>query len=329
MDSLSQIVLGAATFALVKDKEIGKKALLYGAILGTIPDLDVLLNSFFDPIQQLAIHRAFSHSIFFSLVLSLLFAKWFSYKYKTSYLSWFWASFLALFTHPLLDICTTYGTRILYPLSKSFYSLDNVFVIDPLYTIWLLIGCMVLLFMKNSNPKRTLVIQWSLLLSTAYLVFGLCTNLYVRHHFKKELERQNIDYTQLKIVPTPFNTILWQGIVKTNEGFYFSDYSLLDSKNTLDFHYEKSNVSFLESKQKIKALEPFFNFTEGYALAREENGKMMIYGTKFGPISIKNEQAEFFFPLEFEKDGTYTLAQKQPDNYAELLEKLFIRIKGN
>ena len=65
MDSLSQIVLGAATFALVKDKEIGKRALLYGAILGTIPDLDVVLNSFFDPIQQLAIHRAFSHSIFF------------------------------------------------------------------------------------------------------------------------------------------------------------------------------------------------------------------------------------------------------------------------
>lgn len=329
MDSLSQIVLGAATFALVKDKEIGKKALLYGAILGTIPDLDVLLNSFFDPIQQLAIHRAFSHSIFFSLVLSLLFAKWFSYKYKTSYLSWFWASFLALFTHPLLDICTTYGTRILYPLSKSFYSLDNVFVIDPLYTIWLLIGCIVLLFMKNTNPKRRWVIQWSLLLSTAYLLFGLCTNLYVRYHFKKELERQNIHYTQLKIVPTPFNTILWQGIVKTNEGFYFSDYSLFDSKNTLDFHYEKNNVSFLESKQKIKALEPFFNFTEGYALAREENGKMMIYGTKFGPIAIKNGQAEFFFPLEFEKDGTYTLAQKQPDNYAELLKKLYIRMKGN
>ena len=65
MDSLSQIVLGAATFALVKDKEIGKKSLLYGAILGTIPDLDVLLNPFFDSVEQLAIHRAFSHSIFF------------------------------------------------------------------------------------------------------------------------------------------------------------------------------------------------------------------------------------------------------------------------
>lgn len=329
MDSLSQIVLGAATFALLKDKEIGKKALLYGAILGTIPDLDVVLSPFFNPIEQLSIHRAFSHSIFFSLLLSLLFAKWFSNKYKTSYMSWFWASFIALFTHPLLDICTTYGTRILYPLSKSFYSLDNVFVIDPLYTIWLLIGCVVLLFMKNNNPKRQAVIKWSLALSTAYLIFGLLVHFYVMNHFKEALNRQNITYQKIKVVPTPFNTILWQGIVKTKEGFYYLDYSLLDSQKTISFHYEKNDVTFLESKQKIKELEPFFNFTEGYALARKEDGKMMIYGTKFGPLTIKNGQAEFFFPLVFKADGSYELVQKQPDNFGKLLEKLFIRIKGN
>ena len=329
MDSLSQIVLGAATFAIIKDKEIGKKALLYGAILGTIPDLDIILNPFFNPIEQLAIHRAFSHSIFFSILLSLLFAKWFSHKHKTSFQSWFWASFLALFTHPLLDICTTYGTRILYPLSKSFYSLDNVFVIDPLYTIWLLIGCIALLLMKNTNPNRSKVIKWSLVLSTTYLIFGLLVHTYVKYHFKNELTRQHIAYEKIKVVPTPFNIILWQGIVKTKDGFYYGDYSLLDSKKSTSFHYEKNDTSFIESKKKIEALEPFFNFTEGYALAREENGKMYIYGTKFGPINIKNGQAQFFFPLVFNADGTYESVQKQPDNYSELLEKLFQRLKGN
>lgn len=329
MDSLSQIVLGAATFAIIKDKEIGKKALLYGAILGTIPDLDVVLSPFFNPIEQLAIHRAFSHSIFFSLLLSLLFAKWFSHKHKTSFKSWFLASFLALFTHPLLDLCTTYGTRILYPLSKSFYSLDNVFVIDPLYTIWLLIGCLVLLFMRNTNPNRQKVIKWSLALSTTYLIFGLLVHFYVMNHFKKELKIQNITYEKIKVVPTPFNTILWQVIVKTEDGLYYADYSLFDSKTTTNFHYEKNNIAFLESKKEIEALEPFFNFTEGYALAREENGKMYVYGTKFGPIAIKNGKAEFFFPLVFNADGTYESVQKSPDNYKELLDKLFVRLKGN
>lgn len=329
MDSLSQIVLGATTFALIKDKEIGKKSLLFGAILGTIPDLDVLINPFFNSIEQLSIHRAFSHSIFFSLLLSFLFAKWFSHKYKTSYLSWFLASFLALFTHPLLDICTTYGTRILYPLSKSFYSLDNVFVVDPLYTIWLLVGCIVLLFMNKDNVKRQAVIKWSLILSTSYLVLGFIIHNRVENYFTNELKKQNIAYKKIKVVPTPFNTILWQAIVKTKTGFYYADYSLFDSKTTTNFHYEKNDVSFIENKKKIEKLAPFFNFTEGFELAREENGKMHIYGTKFGPMNMENDKAEFFFPLIFNSDGTYTLSQKEPDDFSKLFSKLITRIKGN
>ncbi|WP_320815110.1 metal-dependent hydrolase [Flavobacterium sp.] len=329
MDSLSQIVLGAATFALVKDKEIGKKALLYGAILGTIPDLDILLNPFLNTIEQLAIHRAFSHSIFFSILLSLLCAKWFSYKHKTPYKGWFLASFLALFTHPLLDICTTYGTRIFYPINKSYFALDNVFVIDPLYTIWLLIGCITLLIMKNSNANRITVIKYSLVISTAYLLFGLFANLFVKNHFEEELKRQNIVYEKLKIVPTPFNTIFWQGIVKTKEGIYFSDYSLFDSKKILNFHYEKNDTAFITEKMKIAELDPFFNFTEGFELARKEGDKMMVYGTKFGPMSIENGKAIFIFPLTFNKDGSYELSQKRPDNFKELLHKIFIRVKGN
>jgi inner membrane protein len=329
MDSLSQIVLGAATFALIKDKEIGKKALLYGAILGTIPDLDILINPFFNNIEQLAIHRGFSHSIFFSFLLSLLFGKLFALKYKTSFKSWFWASFLALFTHPLLDICTTYGTRILYPLNKSFFALDNVFVIDPLYTIWLLVGCITLLIMKNSNTNRITVIKYSLVLSTSYLLFGLFANLYVKNHFKKELKRQNIAYEKLKIVPTPFNTIFWQGIIKTKEGIYFSDYSLFDSQETLNFHYEKNDVDFIAEKMKIAELDPFFNFTEGFALARKEDNKIMIYGTKFGPMSIENGKANFIFPLAFNEDGSYVLSQKRPDSFKKILQNIFIRVKGN
>jgi inner membrane protein len=329
MDSLSQIVLGAATFALVKDKEIGKKALLYGAILGTIPDLDVLINPFFNSIEQLAIHRAFSHSVFFSILLSFLSAKWFTYKYKTSYKSWFWASFLALFTHPLLDLCTTYGTRIFYPLSNSYFSFDNVFVIDPLYTIWLLLGCVVLLFMKKDNNKRQTVIKWSLTLSTGYLILGLILHFNATNHFKQELDRQKISYEKIKVVPTPFNTILWQAIVKSKEGIYYSDYSLFDSKTTSVFHYEKNDIAFIEDKKKIAELEPFFNFTEGYELARKENGKMVIYGTKFGPINIENNKAQFFFPLEFKEDGTYEVNKKEPDDYSKIFNQLFTRMKGN
>ena len=42
MDSLTQIVLGAAVGEATLGRKVGNKALLWGAIAGTIPDLDVV-----------------------------------------------------------------------------------------------------------------------------------------------------------------------------------------------------------------------------------------------------------------------------------------------
>ena len=65
MDSISQLTLGAAVGEVVLGRKVGNKAILWGAIGGTIPDLDVLSAAFMDTIDQLIIHRGFSHSIFF------------------------------------------------------------------------------------------------------------------------------------------------------------------------------------------------------------------------------------------------------------------------
>ena len=51
-------------------KKIGNKAIVYGAILGTIPDLDVVVGKFLDPLTATDIHRGFSHSTLFFLLFS-------------------------------------------------------------------------------------------------------------------------------------------------------------------------------------------------------------------------------------------------------------------
>ena len=63
MDSLTQITLGAALGEAVLGRQVGRKAMLYGAVCGTLPDLDVLLK-FGDPVMDFTFHRSFSHSIF-------------------------------------------------------------------------------------------------------------------------------------------------------------------------------------------------------------------------------------------------------------------------
>ena len=75
MDSITQIVLGAAVGEAVLGKKVGNKAMLWGAIAGTIPDLDVIVGKFFQPITALEMHRGFSHSIIFALLFSPVFIR--------------------------------------------------------------------------------------------------------------------------------------------------------------------------------------------------------------------------------------------------------------
>jgi len=74
MDSVTQIVLGAAVGEVVLGKKIGNRAMIWGAIGGTIPDLDIIVNLFADDMTALAAHRGLSHSFFFAFVGSILFA---------------------------------------------------------------------------------------------------------------------------------------------------------------------------------------------------------------------------------------------------------------
>mgnify|MGYP001275983770 CR=1 FL=1 len=68
MDSLSQITLGAAVGELLLGKKIGNRAMVWGAVAGTIPDLDVVGNYFMTDLNGLLFHRGISHSILFSIL---------------------------------------------------------------------------------------------------------------------------------------------------------------------------------------------------------------------------------------------------------------------
>jgi len=70
MDSLTQIVLGAAVGEAVLGRKVGNRAMLWGGICGTLPDLDVFANAVSDPMSALAYHRAFTHSLAFAVLMA-------------------------------------------------------------------------------------------------------------------------------------------------------------------------------------------------------------------------------------------------------------------
>ena len=149
MDSITQIVLGAACGEIALGKKIGNKAILFGAIGGTIPDLDVLIGKLFytNEIDSLAFHRGIMHSIPFAIVGALIFGflfyKVYDYGYlrrgTTSLKDWIWLFFLSILTHPILDSFTPYGTQLFLPFSDYRVAFNNIAVVDPLYTLPLLL----------------------------------------------------------------------------------------------------------------------------------------------------------------------------------------------
>lgn len=145
MDSITQAVLGASIQGALLGRWQGRRALLYGAMLGTLPDLDVIID-YGDAVADMTYHRGFSHSLFvlsaLALALTLLIRKLRpdpGYSARRLFLT-LW---LVLITHPLLDAFTSYGTQLLWPLQTPPVAWSSVFIIDPLYTLPLLVAVIV------------------------------------------------------------------------------------------------------------------------------------------------------------------------------------------
>lgn len=239
MDSLTQIVLGAACGEVALGKKIGNKAMLFGAIGGTIPDLDVILGGLLygNEIDAMAFHRGFMHSIVFAILGSLAFGYLMHKLYDrgiregtTTQRDWIWLFFLSIFTHPILDSFTPYGTQLFLPFSNYRVAFNNISVADPLYTLPFLICVIVAMCYKRGSLKR---IRWNragLIISSVYMLLTIVNKLYVDSVFKASFDKQVGAYQRFSAQPSILNNVLWYGIAETETDYKVGFYSIFDSK---------------------------------------------------------------------------------------------------
>jgi len=334
MDSLTQIVLGAAVGEKVLGKKLGNKALLYGAIAGTIPDLDVYVGKFFDPITATAIHRGFSHSILFFVMLSPLLGGCLSKIEKKNKITFkratvFW--FLGLLTHALLDAFTTWGTQLFYPLDYRI-SLHSIFVIDPLYTLPFLFCMIMVMRFERNNPKRQKWNNLGLWLSSLYLFLTVFIQQIVKSKFESRLAEENIEYVRKITKPSPLNIILWNSIIETEDGYYMGDYSFFDSQ-PISFDFYPKNRELIKNNENQKVVRQLQWITEGWWTITQTNHQLFLNDMRFGLISTDRQDSEFSFSYELTREGDSVKAipvtNKQKGRIKELLMQLWERIKGN
>lgn len=279
MDSLTQIALGAAVGTAVLGRKAGPRAALWGAACGTLPDLDVLVP-YGDPVRDFTFHRAESHSLFWLTVASPGLA-WLIARLErgsgAAFREWLALAWLALVTHPLLDAFTVYGTQLLLPFSDFPVGLGSVFVIDPLYTVPLLVGVAAAWRLRARDPMRAN--RWNfagLAISTLYMAWTVAAQSHVEGLVHRSLGATPLADGRVLVTPTPFNSLLWRVVIMDDDGYHEAYHSLLDDDAALALTHYPSERGLLESLRNDWSVRRLAWFSKGFYSVAEASPELHV-----------------------------------------------------
>jgi inner membrane protein len=282
MDSLTQIALGSALSVAVMGRRTAVwKAALWGAVAGTLPDLDAFIDHG-NAVLNMVRHRAESHSLLLltlaSPVLAALAAR--LHGEAVLFRRWWLAMWLALFTHPLLDAMTVYGTQLLQPFTAYPYGVGSVFIIDPLYTLPLLVGVLAALSLR---ARRGL--HWNAMglgLSTLYLAWSVGAQAQVQRVAQASLQQDGSKVQGLLVTPAPFNTVLWRLVATTPTQYLEGYYSLLDGQPRIRWTAHERGAALMAAHADNPWVARIAAFSHGFYRLREEEGRLFVTDLRMG-----------------------------------------------
>ncbi len=284
MDSLTQFTLGAAVAEATLGRKVGNRALLWGGVVGTLPDLDVLVP-LGDAVADFTYHRSASHSLFV-LALATPLVAWMITRIHPSTREhlgrWMCAVYLVFASHVLIDAMTAYGTQIFWPLVTTPVSWSTVFIIDPLYTLPLLVGVIAALVLTRESDRGHRINRAGLVLSTAYLAWTIGAKFYVEARFDEALRAQNIPHERVFTTPAPFNSLLWRAVVRDRGSYYEAYYSLFDAPGQIRFTRYASADQLLDSLADHWPVTRLAWFSKGFYSVALDQDRIVISDLRMG-----------------------------------------------
>lgn len=336
MDSLTQIVLGAAVGEAVAGRKVGIKAAIWGAIGGTIPDLDIIPVNYLEMVRGLEIHRGFSHSILFSVLFAPIFgwliAKIYGKKDILGWKGWSWLMFWALFTHPLLDCNTTWGTQLFWPFEYR-VAFKNIFVVDPLYTFPFITLLILALRKPKESAIRRRLNHWGLYLSSFYLLWTFVAKFIMVGRFEDAMIAKGMDYQNFSVKPMPLNTVLWTANIETPNAFYIGLHSFMDKDRDIEFLKFDKNEHLLAPYKDNELLQRLLFMTQHFYTVEEIGDDLLINDLRFGIAEgWEKGDGDFVFRYRLIDEGNGTIRFVQEENNvksgAKMLGPLWDRIWG-
>jgi inner membrane protein len=299
MDSLTHIAIGACIGELFLGKKIGKKAMLYGAIAASLPDIDFIASFWMNTPDDLLAHRGFTHSFLFAFLVIILFAIFFRKRYTAEGISIkTWLGFLGaeIFSHIFLDAFNAYGIGWFEPFSHFRISFNIIFVADPFFFIWPGIAAVCLLLLHRNGKKRRRIAKFGLIFCSLYFLYCISNKFRIDNKTRYTLIRQGIHYNRYFTTPTLLNNWLWYVVAESDSGYLIGYCSVFDKNEEIEFRYFPRNDSLLKPWNGQRDLHKLIRFSQGYYTAEISDRGIVFNDLRLGQImGWQNSDAGFVF----------------------------------
>lgn len=285
MDSLTQLALGAAVSTALLGSKVGpRRAVLIGGVLGTLPDLDILIP-YSDPIDTFVLHRGATHALFVHALVTPLFAEAILRIYK-DLRSHRWLTYLAVFlcfaTHAIIDAMTVYGTRLFWPLWPDPVGVGSIFIIDPIYSIPLLVAVIWALCVSTWTNRLRRVTTVALTVSTLYMAGTVGLQKIMENRARAFLAEAGYEVDQVFAIAAPFNTIFWKVVALEKDRYHNLYISFLDGDGPAEIYTHQRRADLLSCLSNTPAMEKLNWFTHGFLRAEERDGRVVVADLRMG-----------------------------------------------
>jgi len=274
VDSITHAAVGAALGEWLLGKRLGNRALAWGALIGILPDLDALPLPFCDTAGVLWWHRGPSHSLLFMIAVAVAVAPWLAKRWKRDKVSKVVAGFFVFAvwgSHVLLDCFTVYGTAVWWPFPLPRVAFNQLFIIDPLFTLPLLVTLCWLAFLrtKKQQPKRRRLNAWGLGLAACYVLLSVGMKFVVSAGFDADLARRGVTCRRRMEAPTPFNILLWRSVVDRGDEFWVGYRSVFEPQSSpVRWTVYPQGGSALDGMRDLREVKTLVRITDGWWIAR-------------------------------------------------------------
>ncbi len=299
MDSITHIALGACIGEAFLGNKIGKKALLWGALAQSVPDIDFIAGFWMPLSEELLAHRGFTHSLLFILALTPLLSLTANRLHRDLRIPLnYWMLFFGteMLVHIFLDGFNNYGTGWLEPFSHLRFSFNTIYVADPFFSFWPIMAAVVLMLISIMSPKRKFWLRFGIILPGIYLTYASFNKLKIDHDTRDILQERNIAYTRYFTTPAPLNNWLWFVVAGNDSGYHIGFRSIFDKKNSIHFEYFPRNSELLDSLKEHEDLHQLIRFSQEFYTVEKYGDSLVFNDLRFGQIiGWKDPREKFVF----------------------------------